>query len=190
MSSIAIIKDFFDEAWWAKVKNFEKTQCYSDTWLTNHQFFPTHYVDGPGVIMIHFIKSPFDNELADYMVNRKYLKYKPKFFHALFYRGCVGSYVKWHKDGIEENTNTERAAFSIYLNEEWDSSWGGWFAWKEANELAMRAYSPEKNSAVAILNDVEHCTTPIGLTAEYTRSSIQLFFEKDALNIDHLQTYG
>jgi hypothetical protein len=188
MNSVVIIKDFFDEAWWVKVKNFEKTQIYSDRWITNHQFFPAHYVDGPGAILINFVQGPFDIELADYMVSKKWLKYRPNFFHALLYRGLTGSFVKWHKDGLEDNTKMQRTAFSIYLNDEWDSHWGGWFSWKEPNELYMRSYSPEKNSAVALLEDVEHCTTPIGPTAKFQRTSIQLFFEKDALNIEYLKS--
>jgi hypothetical protein len=188
MNSVKIIKNFFDENWWNKVKNFEKTQIYSDKWITNHQFFPPQYIDGPGVILINFIQSPFDIELADYMVGKKWLKYRPNFFHALMYRGLSGSFVKWHKDGLEDHTGLQRSAFSIYLNEDWDSCWGGWFSWKESDEEFIRSYSPEKNSAIVLLDDVEHCTTPISFNSKFQRMSIQLFFEKDALNMEYLKS--
>ena len=74
---------------------------------------------------------------------------------------------------------------SIYLNEEWGSLWGGWFSWKEDESEIINSYVPQYNSAVVILNDVEHCTTPIGPSAKSPRASIQLFFEKDALNTEY-----
>jgi hypothetical protein len=185
MKSVAIIKDFFSPEWLKKAKDFEKVQTYSPQWITNHQFFPPKYVEGPGIILINFIPSPFDLQLQDYMIEQGWLKYRPKHFHALFYRGCSGSYVCWHRDGKEDYTQLERAAMSIYLNEEWGSLWGGWFSWQEDNSEVINSYVPQYNSAVVILKDVEHCTTPIGPSANYPRVSIQLFFEKDALNAEY-----
>ena len=77
-------------------------------------------------------------------------------------------------------------AFSIYLNREWDSNWGGWFAyteeynWQEGDINPKRGQFvvPKYNLSIMSTEKEWHCTTPISPYAQ-PRLSIQLFFSKN-----------
>ena len=94
--------------------------------------------------------------------------------------GFSTSCVNWHPDYADYD------AMSIYLNKEWDSNWGGWFAWTEENKgvdeygynpKSGQFYSPQYNTAIYSTEREWHCTTPTATSAP-PRMSIQLFFSK------------
>lgn len=80
------------------------------------------------------------------------------------------SYIPWHND------SHVKAAFSLYLNEKWDSDWGGVFMYKIDNEI--RAVEPNRNLGVFQYGGTKHCVTTINMDAEY-RYSLQFFLEKE-----------
>jgi hypothetical protein len=185
MSSIAVINNFFDDSWKEKIKLFVKVQDSSPVWTTNRIFFPSNLVEGNGLILVNMIPGPFDTEIQDYMIEKGILKQRCNFFTALLYQGHPGSYIKWHFDGKADFTSLDRCGISIYLNEEWDSTWGGWFSFKDDNSKYIQSYNPEYNSAVVLLKNVDHCTTPISSAATVSRTSIQLFFDMESLNNEY-----
>jgi hypothetical protein len=93
--------------------------------------------------------------------------------------GFATSCVNWHPDYADYD------AMSIYLNKEWDSNWGGWFAWTEENKgvdapinpKQGQFYCPQYNTAIYSTEREWHCTTPLATVAP-PRISIQLFFSK------------
>lgn len=182
MKHIAIVNDIFDEFWIKKAEFFVSVQQRAAVWTTNQIYFPKHLSSGAGTIMINVLPAPFDSELEEYLIDRNILKSKCKFFSGSLYLGQPGSYIPWHTDGKADFTSTSRAGLSIYLNRTWDSSWGGWFSYKDNINSEIKSYSPKFNTAIALLSDVEHCTTPISPTALVPRISFQLFFDRESLN--------
>ena len=76
------------------------------------------------------------------------------------------SYITWHSD------KHVKAAFTVYLNEDWDMNWGGYLMYREDNEV--KAIKPEKNLAVLQESGVNHCVTTVNVGADY-RISLQCF---------------
>jgi hypothetical protein len=186
MNTLAIVKDFFDEKWIQKIKLFVKIQQNSAVWTNNRIFFPNNLVEGSGLILVNMIPSPFDLELQDFMIEKGILKHRCNFFTGLLYQGEPNSYIKWHYDGKADFTTLKRCGISVYLNDEWDSSWGGWFSFQNDSKF-IQSYVPEFNSAVVLLKDVNHCTTPISIAAKTSRLSIQMFFDMDSLNAEYFK---
>jgi Rps23 Pro-64 3,4-dihydroxylase Tpa1-like proline 4-hydroxylase len=84
------------------------------------------------------------------------------------------SYINWHSDAHC------KAAFTIYLNENWDKSWGGYLMYEEDGEI--KAIKPEKNLAVLQKTPVNHCVSTVNVGAEY-RISLQFFLTDEKKNL-------
>jgi hypothetical protein len=188
MKSISIINNFFDEDWLQQAMLFVKVQSRAAVWTHNRKFFPPDLVEGPGLILVNMIPSPFDEELQDYMIKKGILKHRCSFFSGLLYQGEPGSYIKWHYDGKADFTPLHRCGISVYLNEEWEPSWGGWFSFQDINHEFVQSYIPKFNSAVVLLEDVKHCTTPISPAAKYPRVTFQMFFDVESLNVEYFNS--
>ena len=79
------------------------------------------------------------------------------------------SYIPWHNDG---HVN---AALTIYLNKEWDINWGGYFLYKENDEI--KAIVPDFNLALLQqggADGISHCVTTTNIDADL-RITLQLF---------------
>ena len=79
------------------------------------------------------------------------------------------SYITWHDDGMY------KAGLTIYLNEKWDSNWGGYLMYEENEEI--KAIKPEKNLGVLQENGVNHMVTTINVGANL-RTTLQFFLTK------------
>ena len=84
------------------------------------------------------------------------------------------SYITWHPD------MHCKAAFTVYLNEEWDSNWGGYLMYEENDEI--KSIKPEKNLGVLQVTPVNHCVTTVNIGADY-RISLQFFLTNEKKNI-------
>jgi hypothetical protein len=80
------------------------------------------------------------------------------------------SYIPWHDD------SHVKAALSLYLNETWDTNWGGIFMYKPDKDI--RAVEPKRNLGVFQYSGIQHCVTTVNMDAEY-RYSLQFFLEKE-----------
>lgn len=83
----------------------------------------------------------------------------------------VGSHINWHTDGVGN-----RAAATIYLNEDWNVNWGGLFLYDNNGHASW--FNPQYNYCVYFKSPMWHSVTMINRSAEYPRLSIQLFFDK------------
>ena len=79
------------------------------------------------------------------------------------------SYITWHNDG---HVN---AAFTLYMNREWDDNWGGYLMYKKDNEIM--AIKPEYNLGVLQEKGVLHCVSTVNIGSDY-RISLQFFLTK------------
>lgn len=69
---------------------------------------------------------------------------------------------------------------TLYLNETWDSNWGGLFVWKdkdEEREYKLNAICPKQN--MLIINDESemHLVTPVSPIVPQVRTTIQIWSE-------------
>lgn len=155
-----------------------------DVWASNQ----TKWVDSlkyatAGVIFNRVMPGDLSNRIYDEIQSRGFIDYSPWSRSTLFYIGMPNSCVNWHADYAEYN------ALSIYLNKEWDTNWGGWFAyteefnWQEGDVRPPKGQFivPRYNLSVMSTEKEWHCTTPISPFAQ-PRLSIQLFFSKKHLN--------
>lgn len=157
----------------------EETKTH-DVWATNQTKWveSLKYATG-GVILSRVMPEHLSNRIYDDLYNRGKIDYVPWSRATLFYMGLPNSCVNWHADYADYN------AFSIYLNKEWDSNWGGWFAYTEDYNWIENNVKPPKGEFIVprynmsiMSTEMEwHCTTPIGPYAP-PRLSIQLFFSK------------
>jgi hypothetical protein len=91
--------------------------------------------------------------------------------HIMLYYWTRFSYIPWHND------RTYDAALTIYLNDDWDRNYGGYFLYNDENENEIKAICPNRNLGVIQYNQVHHCTTPVNFNGGI-RYTLQVFFEK------------
>lgn len=76
------------------------------------------------------------------------------------------SYLDWHTDyGYSD-------AITIYLNKEWNPSWGGYFLYNEEN--GIRGIIPQQNLGIVQESNTPHCVTTINVDSDI-RISLQAF---------------
>jgi hypothetical protein len=179
---ITNLTDVFSEEFINRVFAWHDSTKGGDVWSSNQ----TKWVDvlkyaTSGTLLSRVIPDDLKHELYLELLNRGKINYYPYSSSALFYVGYSTSCVNWHNDWKEYD------AMSIYLNKDWDSNWGGWFAWTEAfkgeqgnfNPKTGNFYCPQYNTAILSTEQEWHCTTPLATVAP-PRISIQLFFSKQA----------
>jgi hypothetical protein len=178
---IKILTDVLSEEFIERLLAWNEETKMGDVWASNQ----TKWVDvlkyaTNGTILSRALSEEWKNPIYYELVNRSKLDYLPHSSAAIFYVGYQTSCVNWHPDYLEYD------AMSIYLNKEWDSNWGGWFAWTEENKgvdeygynpKQGQFYCPQYNTAVYSTEREWHCTTPTSTSAK-PRISIQLFFSK------------
>jgi hypothetical protein len=85
---------------------------------------------------------------------------------CMWYGWIRGSYIPWHCDGHFKFGAT------IYLNEYWNSDWGGYFAYEDG--LEIKCVKPEFNKMAIIIPPIQH--TVFNTTSDAPiRETIQIF---------------
>jgi hypothetical protein len=178
---ISIIRDVLSEEFINQLLTWNEETKTGDVWASNQTKWidVLKYATG-GTIISRALPDEWKNPIYYELVNRNKLDYLPHSSSAILYMGFPTSCVNWHPDYADYD------AMSIYLNKEWDSNWGGWFAWtdehKGSSEFGINPksgefYSPQYNTGVYSTEREWHCTTPTATVAP-PRISIQLFFSK------------
>ena len=98
--------------------------------------------------------------------------------------GFIYQYYIWNKmSGISSHNDlpSHVEGGTLYLNETWDSNWGGLFVWKDKNEkkgYKLNAICPKQN--MLIINDESeiHSVTPVSPTIPHVRTTIQIWNNK------------
>lgn len=177
---VTILTDVLSNSYISSLLDWNEKTKMGDVWASNQ----TKWVDvlkyaTNGTILSRALGDEWKNPLYYELVERGKLDYLPYASAAIFYLGYPTSCVNWHPDYVDYD------AMSIYLNDHWDSNWGGWFAWTDeyngvdasTNPKAGQYYCPQYNTAVYSTEREWHCTTPVSTSAP-VRMSIQLFFSK------------
>ena len=157
----------------------EKTKG-GDVWASNQaKWLDVLKYATTGTILSRVLPDNFRNDIISNLYSRGKIDWMPTTTSALFYMGFPNSCVNWHPDFPDYD------AMSIYLNKDWDSNWGGWFAYTEEYNWVDgdvrpghgKFVVPKYNMSIMSTEKEWHCTTPISPFA-HPRLSIQLFFSK------------
>lgn len=85
-----------------------------------------------------------------------------------YYIWGPGSYIPWHNDYLYN------AALTLYLNEDWNSGFGGLFQYEINNQI--NTFIPTINTGVYQVGGINHSTT-IQSSFSPLRKSIQCWFD-------------
>jgi hypothetical protein len=180
---IHIVRDVLSQELIDKILAWNEESKGGDVWASNHvKWANVLKYATTGTILSRVLPHYLRDELYDDLYIRRKIDRRPAITSAVFYMGFPLSCVNWHSDFPDYDS------MSIYLTKEWDSNWGGWFAWTEENAgkdlsqpsfnpLSGNFFVPQYNTAIHSTNTEWHCTTPLSSTAP-PRISIQLWFSK------------
>jgi hypothetical protein len=164
-----------------EILHWNESTKTNDVWASNQvKWVDSLKVATSGTILSRVVPEEFKTKIYKNLYDNRILDYIPYSSSALFYIGFPNSCVNWHADYPDYD------AMSIYLNQRWDSNWGGWFAWTEKHNFQEGDVSPQDGNFIVPCYNMSirstemewHCTTPISPYAEQ-RLSIQLFFSKN-----------
>lgn len=160
------IENFFGDDLYEELLSYayEVVKKEDSQFRTNRCWFD--YVISPQPVLNYPLKQDpiMYDKLATYIEER--LEHKIDNQRLFIYYWPQYSYIPWHYDG-----HGATAALSVYMNPEWDRNNGGYFCYKDGEEI--KAIVPQKNFAVFNDSVTEHSTTAVN--CEMFRISIQAF---------------
>lgn len=138
---------------------------------TNLTSWPPSLVAGSGTILVFDIEQ--DSEVFTKLkaallplIGQEFDNKKWVFTYAA---GSFASFIPWHGD------DKHLKSMTIYLNEQWDRNWGGYFLYE--TEDGIRAELPTFNKGILFTPPLQHSTTMPSLNAPL-RLSLQLFINE------------
>ena len=118
-----------------------------------------------GTVNIFRIEGPLRAMIEKIL--QKYLQTGEVFQYIQYYEWNQMSQINWHSD------SRKKAAITVYLNQEWDPNWGGFFCWQESAEKA-HLIVPQFNSAVVVRGNPPHHVSLISPYAP-VRKTLQIW---------------
>lgn len=128
------------------------------------------YLKGSSTPILRYVLSTDDLELMDIL--KKEIQNKiPYYVNNVIIHICPKlSYIPWHND------SGHTAALTVYINKNWDPNWGGYFMYKDNDDI--KALKPERNCAILQKGGLSHCVSTTNIDADY-RVSIQCFLQTE-----------
>jgi hypothetical protein len=104
--------------------------------------------------------------VAKELIEKNIVQFTPKRWDVAIQLNSRMAYIPWHDDLNWAFTAT------VYLNNEWDPEWGGYFVYKDDNEI--KAIVPSYNKSVSFKPPFWHSVLLTGINAPL-RESLQIF---------------
>ncbi|MGX7952793.1 2OG-Fe(II) oxygenase [Tsuneonella sp. HG249] len=123
-------------------------------------------------VQIHDLPDNPGLKLIERLRNRGFLR--PGAAHAMLYAWEHGSYIPWHDDGHHGG-----GAVTVYLNDRWDSAWGGHFLYRMPDGTVGAPVVPSFNRGVSNGSSLAHSTTRVEPAAPEPRFTLQVFSKGD-----------
>jgi predicted RNA methylase len=152
-------------------------------WASNYTLWQPTLVVPNGAVLTYILPEAMANEIFAELVARRKLPYLPQNRTMMFYKWLPGSAITWHSDYTDKNSMT------IYLSRDWKPDYGGYFCWRDWDEVFRRhdygAPPIESRMRMPVFNqyvymtDAEWHTTTITAANAPPRLSLQMFFEKE-----------
>ena len=138
------------------------------SWKLNFFEWENSLLDGTtgicGILQISdFLKKKIEFDIKEYLPHYEH-------FNANFHVWFQGSGIALHNDG------EHLFGATIYLNEEWDITWGGIFSWVDfPNSDLYNSILPKNNLMVINQEKKYHMVTPVSQTSPQFRLTIQIW---------------
>jgi len=127
-------------------------------------------VQSSNAIFKFVLDEDLKKELSVELIHKGIFNKEPKSWAASIHLMSRHSNIPWHNDSPHKSTCT------IYLNEVWNSDWGGYFIYQDDEEL--KATYPEYNKAVWFECPLNHTVTLTALNAPL-RETVQIFVDEE-----------
>jgi hypothetical protein len=133
---------------------------------TNYTAWQKELVRASAAILVFDLPESLQQDVIKQvkLANEELNKYAA--IYAVYHKMMPGSYITWHQD------YTWKFGMTVHLNEYWDENFGGYFAYKEQEEI--KCAKPEFNQGSYILTPLDHCVFQTAPDAP-PRTTIQLF---------------
>jgi len=140
-------------------------------WSINKHFWENGIQDRSiGVVSIFRIEGSL-RALIEKVLS-KFLKPGEQFQYIQYYEWNQMSQINWHSD------SGKKAAITVYLNEEWDPNWGGFFCWQDPSADG-HLIVPQFNTAVIARDNPPHHVSLISPYAP-VRKTLQIWITDSA----------
>lgn len=167
---ITIFDNFFNDELFNEVKDYIENikSNKNKEYETNHGMWGANLVKTSVPVLIYRFTS---KDSLIYEKIKKYVEEKCGYFVSTFtlHMWPNLSYIPWHDDRHAD------AALSVYLNDTWESDWGGYLMYAQDGKIG--AQMPLRNRAILQENHVQHCVSTINIGADM-RYSLQFFLSK------------
>jgi hypothetical protein len=107
--------------------------------------------------------------VAKELIEKNIIQSTPKQWNVAIQLNSRMAYIPWHDDATWVFTAT------VYLNNEWDPEWGGYFVYKDDNEI--KAIVPSHNKSVSFKTPFQHSVLLTAINAPL-RESLQIFIKE------------
>ena len=163
MSPVITSRDVLSKALIERLHAYPKSQT---SCRTNYTSWQKELVRASAAILVFDLPE----DLRQEVVNQAKLAcpelHKYQTIHALYHKMMPNSYITWHQD------HSWKFGMTIHLNEYWDENFGGYFAFKQNEEI--KCLKPEFNHANYIVTPLDHCVFQTAPDSP-ARTTIQLF---------------
>ena len=173
MMPIKKFENFFTEDFYSEVIETAKKLIVTPLELGDHNFstnasWTKDIIKDSFPVLIHriYTESDFFKKCIDQIESKT--NYRVKCNTIMIYYWTRFSYIPWHNDGMHD------AALTVYLNDQWDRDYGGFFLYEEEDEI--KAIIPKRNFGILQKGGTKHCTTPVNFDGKM-RITIQTFLE-------------
>lgn len=163
MTSVLTFRDVLNKSLIEKLHEYSKSQ---KSCRTNYTSWHKDLVRASSAIMVFDLQDDLHQDVVKQAKNSCEELHKYQKIYAVYHKMMPSSYITWHQD------NSWKFGMTINLNEYWEENFGGYFAYKNNQEI--KCIKPEFNHANYIVTPLDHCvfsTTPDAPP----RTTIQIF---------------
>jgi hypothetical protein len=120
-------------------------------------------------VIVYFLPNKITTQIKQELLDLKLINSLEENLSAMVFVWTPGSYIPIHQD----NSETDRKVFTVYLNDDWSIEDGGLFHYLDKDENIWKSVVPEQGLLVYNDNNEKHYTT---VTHEgKIRISLQMF---------------
>jgi len=167
-----IIRDSLDEFLYKQCHTELRDSMGNGKWDTSFFCWPSDVRIGiTGTVLVQPVSEELHEQIDKSLT--KHFSDGPKYINFHVYTPNSG--LSFHDDGDYNSSGT------IYLNDEWDASWGGWFIWEDEDTPTKgicKSILPVGNTLVIPDKQERHMVTPVSPVCEQFRVAIQIRCKK------------
>lgn len=140
-------------------------------WVINKNSWPNHITNHSiGIVNILLFEGKIFEKIKNTL--QKLLKTGEIIKTIMYYEWNQLSQINWHTDG------DHRVSLTVYLNENWEPNWGGFFCSKCSDSETGNFFIPTFNTALITRGNFWHHVSLVNPLAP-VRKTLQIFIDKE-----------